>query len=98
MRATSSRPFVTFTSAVALAACNPKSVLRYAALCAAWATEGRAVGPLPAANLAVGVFAGALLWWVLLSNTVHYFQRRLFGWALPWVNRLSGALIVGIGA
>jgi hypothetical protein len=73
------------------------SVLPYTALCATWALEGKAVGPLAAASLAVGVFIGAGLWWVLLSGAIDWLRARFLVRALTWVNRLSGSAIVLIG-
>jgi threonine/homoserine/homoserine lactone efflux protein len=44
-----------------------------------------------------GVFFGSALWWLLLSGAVGFFRRALTPARLRWVNRLSGALLVGFG-
>ena len=44
-----------------------------------------------------GVFLGSALWWLLLSGTVGFFRRALTPERLRWVNRLSGALLAGLG-
>jgi threonine/homoserine/homoserine lactone efflux protein len=98
-RATASHPQLasSYVTALALAATNPMSVLPYVALCAAWADQGREVGPLPALSLAVGAFGGALVWWVVLSCGIHLFRSKRLVPALPWVSRLSGLAIIGMG-
>ena len=44
-----------------------------------------------------GVFLGSALWWLLLSGAVGFFRRSLTPARLRWVNRLSGALLAGLG-
>jgi threonine/homoserine/homoserine lactone efflux protein len=44
-----------------------------------------------------GVFLGSALWWLLLSGAVGFFRRALTPERLRWVNRLSGALLAGLG-
>ena len=90
-------PLATYATAVGVAASNPMSVLPYTALCAAWALEGKPAGPLAAASLAMGVFAGAGLWWVLLSCTIDWLRTQFSPPLLPWVNRVSGSAIACVG-
>ena len=47
--------------------------------------------------LIAGVFIGSMLWWLLLSGAVHFFQQRVEKRQLKLVNRLSGLLIAGFG-
>ena len=59
---------------------------------------GTADGSLTAAvSLIAGVFIGSMLWWLLLSGAVHFFQQRVEKRQLKLVNRLSGLLIAGFG-
>ena len=47
--------------------------------------------------MVAGVFLGSTLWWFLLSGAVGFFRRALTLERLRWVNRLSGAVLVGFG-
>ena len=85
-----------YASTVALALPSPMTVLPYAALCATWAATGPS-GPALSTSLVAGVFAGSMLWWVLLSTGVDRLRGRLLPHGLPWINRVSGALIVAMG-
>jgi threonine/homoserine/homoserine lactone efflux protein len=82
---------------------NPMTILSFAAVFAglglAATSEGATEGhPYSAAALLVlGVFAGSALWWLLLSGGVGLLRLRLTSGALRWVNRVSGAIVVGFG-
>ena len=47
--------------------------------------------------MVVGVFLGSALWWLLLSGAVGLARRAVTPERLRWVNRLSGALLLGFG-
>jgi threonine/homoserine/homoserine lactone efflux protein len=40
---------------------------------------------------------GSAAWWLLLSGTVGIFRARFKPALLRWVNRVSGAIIIGFG-
>lgn len=82
----------------ALTLTNPMTILSFIAIFAglglmhAGGETGQSVG------LAVGVFVGSALWWVLLSGVVTAIRGRIPDTALPWINRFAGALLIGFGA
>jgi threonine/homoserine/homoserine lactone efflux protein len=43
--------------------------------------------------LTLGVFAGSMLWWMLLAGTVSALRKRVSRGAIVWVNRASGLLL-----
>ena len=86
-----------YASTVAVALPSPLTLLPYAALCVTWAATGLSGPALSTTSLVPGVFAGSMLWWVLLSTGVARLRGRLLPHALPWVNRVSGVLIVAMG-
>ena len=44
-----------------------------------------------------GVFLGSALWWLVLSGAIGFFRRALTPERLRWVNRVSGAMLIGFG-
>jgi threonine/homoserine/homoserine lactone efflux protein len=86
-----------YASTVALALPSPLTVLPYAALCATWAATGVSGSTQSTANLVAGVFAGSMIWWALLSTSVDRLRGQLLPQGLPWINRLSGTLIIAMG-
>jgi len=47
--------------------------------------------------LVLGVFLGSAGWWLLLSGGVSLLRGRITPSTLRWVNRISGAIILGFG-
>ena len=86
-----------YASTVAVALPSPMTLLPYAALCVTWAATGLSGPPLSTTSLVAGVFIGSMLWWVLLSTGVDRLRGRLLPHGLPWINRVSGVLIVAMG-
>lgn len=74
---------------------NPLTIFAFAAIYAGVTSAG-----LHSANafvLVLGVFSGSALWWTVLSAGVSLFRNRVTPTALVWINRISGAFIVGFG-
>jgi threonine/homoserine/homoserine lactone efflux protein len=86
-----------YSSAAALTLANPPTILSFAAIFVALGlgTTGRATGA--AVVLVLGVLVGSALWWVLLSSGVALVRVRVGPRVLRWINRLSGAMLVGFG-
>ena len=86
-----------YLSTFALTLTNPITILSFAAVFAGLGVAESAGGYLSASVLVLGVFAGSALWWLFLSTAVGVFRTRFTPRALRWVNRLSGAIILGFG-
>jgi arginine exporter protein ArgO len=43
------------------------------------------------------VFIGSASWWLILSGAVSLFRTRVTPRVLLWINRVSGAIILGFG-
>ena len=82
---------------MALTLANPPTILSFAAIFAGLGvgTTGKASGA--AVVLVLGVLVGSALWWVLLSSGVAIVRARVTPRVLRWINRLSGAMLVGFG-
>ena len=86
-----------FGSTLVLTLTNPTTIVSFAAVFAGLGL-GTSAGDRGSAVLMVcGVFLGSALWWILLSGVVGFFRRALTPGRLLWVNRLSGAVLVGFG-
>lgn len=47
--------------------------------------------------IVVGVFVGAMLWWLILVNFVNLFRSKFRLKRLWWINKITGAVIVLFG-
>lgn len=47
--------------------------------------------------IVVGVFVGAMLWWLILVNFVNLFRAKFRLKRLWWINKITGAVIVLFG-
>jgi len=76
---------------------NPVTILSFAAIFAGIGLGSAVADYGSAALLVFSVFAGSALWWVILSGTVSLLQKRVTPRVLMWINRVSGAVIMGFG-
>jgi threonine/homoserine/homoserine lactone efflux protein len=88
---------VAFGSTLALTLTNPTTILSFVAVFAGLGLGTAAGNRASAALMVAGVFLGSALWWLLLSGAVGFFRRALTSERLRWVNRASGAILVGFG-
>lgn len=68
---------------------------------ALFATFGLSYEGIPRGNeiaMITGVFCGCTAWWLILTATVNMFRRRFRPRHLLWINRISGAVIILLGA
>jgi threonine/homoserine/homoserine lactone efflux protein len=86
-----------FGSTFALTLTNPTTILSFAAVFAGLGLASTAADRGSAVLMVGGVFLGSAFWWLLLSGTVGFFRRGLTTERMCWVNRASGALLVGFG-
>ncbi|MBI4371002.1 MAG: LysE family transporter [Elusimicrobia bacterium] len=85
-----------YASTLFLTLTNPATILSFAAVFAGFGLGTGGESPSSAAAMVSGVFLGSALWWLLLSGVVALFRERL-GSRLIWVNRASGAILLGFG-
>lgn len=96
---TAPRPLAAFVQTTALTLANPQTILTFVALFAGLgAVLGEDAGWGPAAALVAGVFLGSAVWWLVLAGAVAgALRRRLTDFAMTWINRGAGAMIMGFG-
>jgi threonine/homoserine/homoserine lactone efflux protein len=88
-------PIAAWASMVALTATNPATILSFAAL---FASIGAGTGgPAGAMSVVLGVFAGSVAWWALLTGVIAGLRARLTPRVVRWLNILSALVIGGFG-
>jgi threonine/homoserine/homoserine lactone efflux protein len=95
--ATEDRPGLpgSYLSTYGLTMTNPMTILSFAAIFAGFGLAGG--GLLDAVVLTAGVFLGSSLWWLILTSAVGLLRTRLTPAVLVWINRVSGAVLLGFG-
>lgn len=86
-----------YASTFFLTITNPATILSFAAIFAGLGLVGTGGDYLAAGVLVLGVFAGSALWWLALSTGVSLLTNRLRSGFMPWINRVSGIIILGFG-
>ncbi len=76
---------------------NPLTIISFAAVFASLGLGGSSTGYASAGLLVLSVFVGSALWWVILSGSVGFFRAKVTLRVLVWINRVSGALLLGFG-
>lgn len=91
--------FSAYTSTLVLTLTNPATILSFLAIFAGLGITHSAY--LDSVTLVFGVFAGSILWWLVLVSGVAYLRDRLTSERLFRLNQFSskvfGVLIIGFG-
>lgn len=77
---------------------NPAFILIFVALFAAFGLNTDSVSMANGVLMIVGVFVGGSLWWFTLTFIVNLLRKKFRPRHLLWINRISGAVIVLLGA
>ncbi len=86
-----------YASTFFLTLANPMTILSFAAIFAGLGIVSASENYVSAGVLVLGIFIGSALWWIVLSGGVGLFREKLNPRELQWVNRISGAIIIGFG-
>jgi threonine/homoserine/homoserine lactone efflux protein len=76
---------------------NPMTILSFVAVFAGLGLGTGSATWSGALALVSGVVIGSAAWWLLLSAIVDRLRARFDARGLVWVNRGSGAILVGFG-
>jgi threonine/homoserine/homoserine lactone efflux protein len=87
----------TFAQTFGLTLANPTTILSFAAIFGGLGLAETGAGG-DAAALVVGVFAGSLAWWAALGGALSAARARITPRAVAWINRGSGAVLIGFAA
>ncbi len=85
-----------FAAAFFLNLTNPTTVLSFLAVLAALGIGEHKPWTLTVLVIG-GIFAGAMMWWILLALVSNLFQDRFNDRAMVWMNRIAGFAIAGFG-
>jgi putative LysE/RhtB family amino acid efflux pump len=88
--------WLTTATTFALTIANPATILSFAAIFAGIGLADTA-STASAAAVVAGVFAGSMLWWIMLSGTVAALHHRLPASFAHWVARASSLMMAGFG-
>ncbi|MBS1560231.1 MAG: LysE family transporter [Bacteroidetes bacterium] len=83
-----------YVGTVFLTLTNPTTIVSFIAIFAGIGITAAATYA-GAGTLVLGVFLGSALWWIILSNGVGLLRARIDHRVLGWINKLSGAIILG---
>ncbi len=86
-----------FASAFFLTMTNPMTILSYLAVFAGLGIIDSARDYQGASLLTAGIFVGSAIWWLILSEGVTFFRKRISVEVTCWVDRVAGLLIIGLG-
>src|SRR5579885_1652321 len=79
-----------FLSTFLLTLTNPMTILAYLAIFAGLGLSNLQGDYPNAAWLVFGVFIGSALWWLLLSEGVTLFRKKVSKKVMAWINRIAG--------
>ncbi|HEY0838342.1 MAG TPA: LysE family transporter [Azospirillum sp.] len=86
-----------YASTFVLTLANPATILSFLAVFGALGLAGGGGRMDEALALVLGVFVGSALWWLMLSAGVGTVRRRVTPIVMVWINRVSGAVLMGFG-
>ena len=74
---------------------NPPTILFFAGI---FASVASIASTSLSITFAAGVFVGSMLWWTILTALVSKSAALLRPPVMLWINRISGAVLVGFAA
>ncbi len=89
-------PHSDFVSAFLLNLTNPTTVLSFLAVLAALHMSQHRAG-WQTLILVAGIWSGAMLWWLVLSQVASHFHSRVNDGTMLWMNRIAGLAIGAFG-
>ncbi|HEY2810115.1 MAG TPA: LysE family translocator [Rhabdochlamydiaceae bacterium] len=86
-----------FLSTFFLTITNPITILSFLAVFAGLGLSSVQGDYFEAGALVLGVFLGSVIWWLLLSEGVTLFRKKISQKVMTWINRIAGLIILGFG-
>lgn len=86
-----------FLSTFFLTITNPMTILSFLAVFAGLGLSNIQGSYVEAALLVMGVFLGSAAWWLLLSEGVTLFRKKVSEKVMKWINRVAGMIITAFG-
>ncbi len=76
---------------------NPLTIISFIAIFASLGLTHVSEKAVNTAILVTGIFTGSCGWWILLSEGVTLFRRKVEQKTMSWINRIAGLIIVTFG-
>jgi threonine/homoserine/homoserine lactone efflux protein len=86
-----------FISTFFLTLTNPMTILSFLAIFAALGLSSLHGSYFEGSTLILGVFLGSAVWWLILSEGVTLFRKKVSEKVMLWINRIAGMLIAAFG-
>ena len=83
-----------FGAGVAAADLTYAAIAAFGVTAVSFASVATIASALQSVTFAAGVFAGSMLWWVILTTLVSKTAALFRPSMLLWINRISGAVLV----
>jgi threonine/homoserine/homoserine lactone efflux protein len=76
---------------------NPLTIFSFFAIFAGLGLGSVSETLFNATTLVAGIFSGACFWWLLISEGVTIFRKKVTQTAMAWINRIAGMMIIALG-
>lgn len=86
-----------FVSTFFLTITNPMTILSFLAVFAGLGLSNVNGDYFQASALVLGVFLGSAAWWLLLSEGITLFRKKVSQKVMTWINRIAGLIILAFG-
>lgn len=86
-----------YLSTLGLTLTNPATILAFAAIFSGLGVADEGAGIGSATALTLGVFAGSIGWWAILTSGTSLVRGAVTAARLTWLNRFSGTVILVFG-
>jgi threonine/homoserine/homoserine lactone efflux protein len=87
-----------FLTTLLLTLTNPMTIFSYLAIFAGLGITRSEASVIDQGGwLILGVFLGSGIWWLMLSEGVTMFRKKVSQKVMKWVNRIAGLVIIGFG-
>lgn len=90
--------FSDYLSAVFLTIANPMTILSFVGIFSGLGLYGTNASISSAIFMVVGVIAGSMLWWTLLTGSIGLLRQKISTRGLVVVNKISGTIILVFAA
>lgn len=86
-----------FLSIFALTLSNPMTIFFFGAAFAGFGVIKEESDWFQVFQLVLGVFIGAMTWWVILTTIINLFRKKFRLKRLWWINKIAGSLVILFG-
>ena len=86
-----------FVSTFFLTVSNPMTILFFVGIFAGLGFSNSHINYADSLTLVCGVFLGSAAWWLILSEGVTLFRKKVSQNVMLWLNRIAGTLIAAFG-